>query len=79
MSTQLSAATRFEWSTSRDEPASLWSRLNGISTLVAVWRERRWYRKELRRLASDGSHLVDDVGLKPSELQAEIAKPFWQA
>ncbi len=70
---------RSDWSLTANERASLWIRLKNISGLAADWRERWWYRRELRRLASDGSHLIDDVGLTLREAQVEMAKPFWHA
>jgi len=46
---------------------------------IAAWRERTRFRLELRRIARDNPHLIDDIGLTKKEVEAEIAKlPFWQ-
>jgi uncharacterized protein YjiS (DUF1127 family) len=85
MSTQLSLTSKFgqalwsEWSALQNEPSSAWSRLKDVRGLVAVWRERRYYRRELKRLAKDGPQLIDDIGLTMRIVEAEIQKPFWQA
>lgn len=46
--------------------------------LVATWRERMHFRWELARMAKGNPHLIDDIGLTRRQLEAEIAKPFWQ-
>jgi len=53
--------------------------LKNVRDLVAVWRERGYYRRELTRLAKDGPQLIDDIGLTMRAVEAEIEKPFWQA
>jgi uncharacterized protein YjiS (DUF1127 family) len=50
----------------------------GLRDLVARWRQRTYFRKELMRLAQDGPHMIDDIGLTMREVEAEIEKPFWQ-
>ena len=85
MSTQLSLTSKFHqllWSDQpvlRTEPSSALSRLKDLRGLFAVWRERIYYRRELKRLAKDVPELIDDVGLTMSIVEAEIQKPFWQA
>ena len=43
-----------------------------------VWRERRRYRKELRRLLRVGEYMLEDIGLNVQEAEREAAKPFWR-
>lgn len=43
------------------------------------WRERIYFRWQLRQMAKDNPHLIDDIGLTNRQVEAEIAKPFWQA
>ena len=45
---------------------------------VATWRERIRLRWELRRMLAGDPHLIDDIGLTRRQVEAEIAKPFWQ-
>jgi uncharacterized protein YjiS (DUF1127 family) len=52
-------------------------------SVVASWRDRTWherirYRWDLAQLAKDNHHLIDDIGLTERQVEAEIAKPFWQ-
>ncbi|MBZ9795479.1 DUF1127 domain-containing protein [Mesorhizobium sp. ES1-4] len=85
MSTQLSLTSRFYQSFCSEQPtwtigpASVWARLIALRGLVAVWRERMYYRKELKRLAEHGPQRIDDVGLTLAGVEAELQKPFWQA
>ncbi|TPI44685.1 hypothetical protein FJ417_32925 [Mesorhizobium sp. B3-1-7] len=82
MSTQLSLTSRFYqsfWSEQRTwttGPASVLARL---IALRGLWRERIYYREELKRLAEDGPQRVDDVGLTLAAVEAELQKPFWEA
>ena len=48
------------------------------SRILSVWRERRQYRQELRRLMKVGSHMIADIGLKLEDARIETVKPFWQ-
>ncbi|ASY62978.1 hypothetical protein SJ05684_c15360 [Sinorhizobium sojae CCBAU 05684] len=36
-------------------------------------------RCELEQKLKDDPHLIDDIGLTGRRVEAEIAKPFWQA
>lgn len=36
-------------------------------------------RAELRRLHESGEHLLNDVGLDPEAVAAQLALPFWRA
>ena len=53
--------------------------VRSVALLVAAWRRRAQYRRELRRLLMLGPHLVDDIGLLPVHARREAAKPFWRA
>lgn len=55
-------------------------RLRPVSPLavLSVWRVRRWYRAELRRLLDVGPYLIDDIGLGHREAVEESGKPFWR-
>ena len=47
--------------------------------LVTEHRKQAYFRFELKRMAMDNPHLIDDIGLTKEEVEAEIAKlPFWQ-
>ena len=57
---------------SRRRPANL-------PGMIARWRERNRFRLELRRMARDNPHLIDDIGLTKRQVEEEIARlPFWQ-
>jgi uncharacterized protein YjiS (DUF1127 family) len=60
-------------------PASVLSRLKGLRGLAAKWRKRVYFRKELKSLARDVPHLIDDIGLTMRQAESEIEKPFWRA
>ncbi|WP_448950676.1 DUF1127 domain-containing protein [Labrys neptuniae] len=49
-----------------------------LPTLIATWRERIRLRRELEEKARDTPHLIKDMGLETWQIEAEIAKPFWQ-
>ena len=61
-----------EMSPWHDRPAALLG-------MIAIWRERMRFRWKLERLARETPHLVDDIGLTRRQVEAEIAKRFWQA
>ncbi|MGB3388582.1 MAG: DUF1127 domain-containing protein [Pseudaminobacter sp.] len=46
--------------------------------IMATWRERMRFRRELERKSRDDPHLIDDIGLTKRQVEAEIAKPFWR-
>jgi uncharacterized protein YjiS (DUF1127 family) len=46
---------------------------------IAIWSERKRFRWELEQKAKDSPHLIDDIGLTRRQVDAEIAKHFWQA
>ncbi len=45
--------------------------------LIAEWKRRIFYRKDLGRLLDTGPHLVRDIGLGIDEALHEISKPFY--
>ncbi|MCZ8546214.1 DUF1127 domain-containing protein [Mesorhizobium qingshengii] len=50
-----------------------------IATLrERTWRERIRFRWELEQMSKDNPHLIDDIGMTRRQVEAEIAKPFWQ-
>jgi len=52
--------------------------LAALRSLVAAWRARTNFRSELEERAKANPHLIDDIGMKRWQVEAEIAKPFWQ-
>ncbi|MDX8530880.1 DUF1127 domain-containing protein [Mesorhizobium sp. VK25A] len=53
--------------------------LSAFRSLIAERRKQAYFRFELKRMATDNPHLIDDIGLTMKEVEAEIAKlPFWQ-
>ncbi|UCI08875.1 DUF1127 domain-containing protein [Mesorhizobium sp. B1-1-8] len=53
--------------------------LTALLSRIAAWRERTHFRWELKRMAKDNPHLIDDIGLTRWQVEEEIAKlPFWQ-
>lgn len=48
-------------------------------SLLARWRRRVQHRAVLARLVETSPHLVDDLGLDPSDVAEEVRKPFWRA
>jgi uncharacterized protein YjiS (DUF1127 family) len=53
--------------------------LAALRSLIAARRKQAYFRFELKRLATDNPHLIDDIGLTKAEVEAEITKlPFWQ-
>ncbi|TPJ37214.1 hypothetical protein FJ418_02945 [Mesorhizobium sp. B2-8-3] len=82
MSTQLSLTSRFYQSFWSEQPTWTTGPASVLARLIALrglWRERIYYREELKRLAEDGPQRVDDVGLTLAAVKAELQKPFWEA
>ena len=52
--------------------------LASLQNMIATWRWRRHYRWELEERARSNPHLIEDIGLTTREVEAEIAKRFWQ-
>ena len=52
--------------------------LAALRSVVATWEERVRLRWRLEQMAKDNPHLLQDIGLTRRQVEAEIAKPFWQ-
>ena len=62
-------------------PTEMSLRPYGLATLrsiVARWEERKRFRWALKQMSKANPHLIDDIGLTRRQVEAEIAKPFWQ-
>ena len=62
-------------------PAGASRRLYSLATLpglIATWRKRRCFRRDLEEMAKANPHLIDDIGMKRWQVEAELAKPFWE-
>lgn len=59
-----------------DRVSHLGLRLDHVAETLATWGERIRMRRDLSRL---DDHLLNDVGLSRTQLQAEVSKPFWRA
>ena len=46
--------------------------------LIATWRERIRFRRDLAQMTKGNPHLIDDIGLTRRHVEVEIAKPFWR-
>jgi uncharacterized protein YjiS (DUF1127 family) len=63
-------------------PAEVARRHHSLATLrsaIATWEERKRFRWELEQMSKANPHLIDDIGMTRRQVEAEIAKPFWQA
>jgi uncharacterized protein YjiS (DUF1127 family) len=49
-----------------------------LRSIIATWDERIRVRRELEQMSKDDPHLIDDIGLTRRQVEAEIAKTFWQ-
>ena len=49
-----------------------------LRSIIATWDERTRFRWDLEQMSKDNPHLIDDIGLTRRQVEAEIAKPFWQ-
>jgi uncharacterized protein YjiS (DUF1127 family) len=54
------------------------SSLAEIRAVIGAWRRRYRYQRELERLMSSGTHLIEDIGLVRKHADREVAKPFWR-
>ena len=52
--------------------------LGSMRSIIATWRWRIRSRWELEQRSKANPHLIDDIGLTKRQVEAEIAKPFWQ-
>jgi uncharacterized protein YjiS (DUF1127 family) len=76
-----SAPHRVAWSGTPVVPTEVSRRHDspaGLRSIIATWRERMRFRRELAQKLKDTPHLIDDIGLTSRQVEAEIAKPFWQ-
>lgn len=48
-------------------------------SIIAAWSERIRLRWDFEQMSKANPHLIDDIGLTRRQVEAEIAKPFWQA
>jgi uncharacterized protein YjiS (DUF1127 family) len=53
--------------------------LTTLRSIIAAWEERKRFRWDLEQRSKDSPHLLQDIGLTRRQVEAEIAKPFWQA
>ncbi|MFC2248050.1 DUF1127 domain-containing protein [Labrys portucalensis] len=49
-----------------------------LPRMITIWRKRIYFRRDLEAMAKANPHLIDDIGMKKWQVEAEIAKPFWQ-
>ena len=49
-----------------------------LRSIIATWRARIRFRRQLAQKLKSAPHLIDDMGLTRRQVEAEIAKPFWQ-
>jgi uncharacterized protein YjiS (DUF1127 family) len=62
-------------------PAEVSRRHYSLATLrsiIATWRWRIRFRWELEQMSKANPHLIDDIGMTRRQVEAEIAKRFWQ-
>jgi uncharacterized protein YjiS (DUF1127 family) len=52
--------------------------LSTLGSLIATWRRRIRFRRDLGKMSTVNPHLIDDIGLTRQQAEEEIAKPFWQ-
>jgi uncharacterized protein YjiS (DUF1127 family) len=51
-------------------PADLsYRRLANLRCMIAAWRGRNRFRLELKRMARDNPHLIDDIGLTKRQVE----------
>lgn len=50
-----------------------------LRSIIATWEERIRFRRDLEQRSKANPHLIDDIGLTRRQVEAELAKPFWQA
>ena len=78
--TLASAPHQAAWPGMSTEPAEVSRRhLATPRNIIATWSERIRFRWDLEQMSKANPHLIDDIGLTRRQVEAEIAKPFWQA
>ncbi|MGO1075718.1 DUF1127 domain-containing protein [Inquilinus sp. CA228] len=72
---------RAAWPGTPAAPADVSRRHLSLATLrsmIATWRERIRLRRKLAQMSTANPHLIADIGLTRRQVEAEVAKPFWQ-
>jgi uncharacterized protein YjiS (DUF1127 family) len=78
--TLASAPHQAAWPGMSMEPADVSRRhLATPRNIIATWSERIRLRWNLEQMSKANPHLINDIGLTRRQVEAEIAKPFWQA
>ena len=54
------------------------SPLGQLNLLIVTWKRRCSVRAELEHLRETSPHLICDIGLTLEEVEAEVAKRFWE-
>jgi len=52
--------------------------LAALLKLLATWEDRKRFRLQLQAMVIANPHLIDDIGMTARQVEAEIAKRFWQ-
>jgi uncharacterized protein YjiS (DUF1127 family) len=79
--TLASAPHQAAWPGTPVGPAGVSRRHFSLATLrsiIATWSERIRVRWELEKMSKANPYLIDDIGLTKRQVEAEIAKRFWQ-
>ncbi len=69
------------WPGTTTDQADALRRRHSLATLpgmIAAWRRRIRFRRELEEMSKANPHMIADIGLKGWQVEAEIAKPFWR-
>jgi uncharacterized protein YjiS (DUF1127 family) len=61
-----------------DELSRRHDSLATLRSMIETWRRRICFRRELAQKSKANPHLIEDMGLKSWQVEAEIAKPFWR-
>jgi uncharacterized protein YjiS (DUF1127 family) len=70
-----------DMSTLASAPHQVSRRHHGLASLrsmIATWRRRIRFRRELAQKAKATPHLIEDMGLRRWQVEEELAKPFWR-
>jgi uncharacterized protein YjiS (DUF1127 family) len=51
---------------------------SSLLNILRTWEDRLRFRWQLKEMARTAPHLIDDMGLTKKQVEAEIAKRFWQ-
>ncbi len=57
------------------EKLSLLEKLQAVLSVMQLWSDRRYQRKQLAKL---DARQLNDMGLTREQVAAEFAKPFWK-